>query len=108
MGDYSCLASEVDCYNVATVTVGQSAIVSQKTYICTASHDHQARTFDLLAGPVVIGAHAWVAADAFIGPGVQIGEGAVLGARSVALEDIEEWVVAAGHPARPLKKRSRL
>jgi putative colanic acid biosynthesis acetyltransferase WcaF len=107
MGDFSCLASEVDCYNVASVIVGEKAIVSQKTYICTASHDYQSRTFDLVEGAVVIGAHAWVAAGAFIGPGVRIGDGAVLGARSVALDDIGEWIVAAGHPARPLKKRPR-
>jgi putative colanic acid biosynthesis acetyltransferase WcaF len=53
----------------------------------------------------VIEPQAWVAAEAFVGPGVTVGEGAVLGARGVAFKALEPWTVYAGNPAQPLKKR---
>jgi len=106
MRDFSCVADEVDCYNVAAIELGERAIVSQKSFLCTASHDYQSTSFELLVGPIIIGASAWVAADAFLGPGVRIGEGAVLGARSVAVNDIDDWIVAVGNPARPVGRRT--
>ena len=106
MRDFSCVADEVDCYNVAAIELGERAIVSQKSFLCTASHDYQSTSFELLVGPIIVGARAWVAADAFVGPGVRIGEGAVLGARSVAVDDIDDWIVAVGNPARPVGRRT--
>lgn len=103
--DGACLGNEVDCYNVASVELEERAIVSQKTYLCAATHDYNSKSFAVLAAPISIGKGAWIAADAFIGPGVRIGEGAVIGARSVVVKSIDDWTVAAGHPARPLKKR---
>lgn len=105
--DGSCLAGGVDCYNVARVDLEERAIVSQRTYLCTATHDYTSESFALLAGPISIGRDAWVAAEAFIGPGVRIGEGAVVGARSVVLRSVDDWVVAAGNPARQLKTLAR-
>ena len=58
----------------------------------------------LVTSPIVVGDRAWVAADAFIGPGVTIGEGAVVGARSSVYRDVEPWTVVAGNPARIMKK----
>ena len=106
MRDFSCVGDEVDCYNVAAIELGEKAIVSQKSFLCTASHDYQSPSFDLVVGPIIIGSSAWVAADAFVGPGVRIGEGTVLGARSVAVHDIDDWIVAVGNPARPVGRRT--
>ena len=58
--------------------------------------------------PITIGEQAWVAAEAFVGPGVNVGCGAVLGARGVAVRNLEGWTVYAGNPARPVGKRSFL
>jgi serine acetyltransferase len=55
--------------------------------------------------PIEIEDQAWICADAFVGPGVHIGQGAVLGARASAFRDIEPWTVAGGNPARMIKKR---
>jgi putative colanic acid biosynthesis acetyltransferase WcaF len=57
--------------------------------------------------PINIGDWAWVAADAFVGPGVTIGRGAVVGARSVVVRDVPPDVVVAGNPARILGPRDR-
>jgi acetyltransferase-like isoleucine patch superfamily enzyme len=59
----------------------------------------------LVTAPIVIGRRCWIAADVFIGPGVTIGDGTVVGARSTVLKDLPGWIVAAGTPARPLHAR---
>jgi putative colanic acid biosynthesis acetyltransferase WcaF len=109
MGDHSCLAGRVDCYSVAQITLEAHATVSQYAYLCAATHDYDDPAFPLVARPISIGPHAWVAASAFIGPGVTVGEGAVVGARAVVVRDVAPWAVVAGNPARFLKwRRSRI
>lgn len=105
MGKYACLAPEVDCYNVGKVIVESYATVSQKTYICAASHNIYSKTHELIYEPIIIKSQAWVGADAFIGMGVTIGEGAVIGARSAVFKNVEPWTVVGGNPARFLKNR---
>ena len=56
--------------------------------------------------PIIIGDRAWVAAEAFIGPGVTVGEGAVVGARAAVFKDVEPWTVVGGNPARVIKTRT--
>lgn len=107
MAERSTLAPGVTCYCVAPVRLGAYAIVSQGAHLCTASHDIHDPCFQLVAAPVVLGAHAWICAEAFVGPGVTAGEGAVLGARAAAFRDLAPWTVHGGNPARPLKPRSR-
>lgn len=106
MGRNSCLANDVDCYCVAPVILGEGAIVSQKSFLCTASKDYEDPEFPLLTGRIELQARSWVAADAFIGPGVTIREGAVVGARACVTSDVEAWTVVAGNPARFVKRRS--
>lgn len=105
MGDNSCLSHAVDCYCVAKVTIGANATVSQYSYLCTASHDYTDRTMPLVVAPILIGEKAWITADVFVGPGVTIGDGAVVTARSSVFSDIEPWVVARGNPAVAFKPR---
>lgn len=101
----SCLAPQVDCYCVAPVMIGQGAVVSQYSYLCTASHDHTHPAFPLIAAPISIGAKTWVAADAFIGPGVIVGAGAVVGARATVVKHVAPWTIVAGNPARVVGER---
>ena len=101
----SCLASNVDCYNVDVIKLGTNVTVSQGAYLCTASHDITSRQHTLITAPIIIEDKAWVAADAFVGMGVTIGEGAVVGARAAVFKDIEPWMIVGGNPAKPIKKR---
>jgi putative colanic acid biosynthesis acetyltransferase WcaF len=105
MGEHSCLSHHVECYNVDLVTIGANATVSQFSFLCAASHDYEHPHMPLVTAPIVIGDAAWVAADVFIAPGVRIGNGAVVGARSSVFSDVPEWTVVVGNPARILKKR---
>jgi len=101
----SCLAPEVDCYNVAKITIGANAIVSQKTYLCTASHDITKSNYPLITAPIYIQEQAWVGASAFIGLGVNIKKGAVVGATASVYKDVDPWSVVGGNPAKFIKKR---
>jgi putative colanic acid biosynthesis acetyltransferase WcaF len=106
MATDSCLADGVDCYSVDTVTLGQSAIVSQQAMLCTASHDYNDPEFRLITRPISIGAYAWIGARAFVGPGVNVGDGAVVGAASAVFQSVESWTIVGGNPARILKRRN--
>jgi putative colanic acid biosynthesis acetyltransferase WcaF len=106
MHAYSCLAPEVDCYNVNTVVIGEHSTISQKTYLCTASHDVTKGSNPLITRPIVIGSQAWIGAEVFIGMGVTIGEGAVVGARAAVFKNVEPWNIVGGNPAKFIKKRT--
>lgn len=102
----SCLASNVDCYNVDMITIEAGATVSQGAFLCTASHDISDPSNHLIHQPITVGTRAWIAADAFVGMGVTIGEGAVVGARAAVFRDVEPWTVVGGNPARFIKNRT--
>ncbi len=105
MDAYSCLASDVDCYNVAPIKIGANTTVSQGAYLCTASHDITNPLNPLITAPIVIEDQAWIAAGAFIGMGVTVGQGAVVGARAAVFKEVEPWTVVGGNPAKEIKKR---
>lgn len=107
MEPHSCLADDVDCYSVDRVILGPNAIVSQYAFLCAASHDCDQLEFPLVTAPITLGARSWVAADSFIGPGVTLGEGAVVGARSSVFRNVPPWTIVAGSPARFLRGRKR-
>jgi putative colanic acid biosynthesis acetyltransferase WcaF len=95
------------CYCVAPVVLEEGAIVSQGAHLCGATHAVDGLSFQLVAKPIVIGKGAWIAAEAFVGPGVTAKEGAVLGARGVAFGDLEPHTIYIGNPARALRARGR-
>lgn len=105
MDRFACLASDVDCYNVAPIKIGANSTVSQGAYLCTASHDITNPLNPLITAPIVIEDQAWVAAGAFVGMGVTIGQGAVVGARAAVFKSVEPWSVVGGNPAKFIKKR---
>lgn len=105
MERYACLASDVDCYNVAPIKIGANSTISQGAYLCTASHDTTNPLNPLITAPIVIEDQAWIAAGAFVGMGCTIGQGAVVGARAAVFKDVEPWTVVGGNPAKFIKKR---
>jgi putative colanic acid biosynthesis acetyltransferase WcaF len=105
MGDYSCLSFDTDCYCVAPIRIGAHATVSQYSFLCSATHDESDPNMRLVAKPIVIGDQAWIAADVFVAPGVHVGEGAVVGARSSVFRDLPPWMICLGSPAKPVRAR---
>jgi len=105
MQEYATLAPEVDCYNPGKIIVMSNSTVSQKAYLCAASHDISLSHHPLVISPITIEDQAWVAADAFVGPGTTIGQGAVVGARAVVFKNVAPWTVVRGNPAVFVKDR---
>lgn len=105
LGDYVAVGPGAELYAVDRITVGSMATISQRAFVCTASHDVTRLLKPLTHRPIVIGDAAWVAAEAFVGMGVTIGEGAVVGARAVVTKDVAPWTIVGGNPARFLKRR---
>lgn len=105
MHSYSCLASDVECYNVAPVILGEHVTISQGAMLCTASHDITDPDNRLITAAIEIERNAWIGARAFVGMGITVGEGAVVGACAAVFKNIEPWTVVGGNPAKPLKKR---
>ena len=93
-------------YNVDLVEIGKFAVISQGAHLCTASHAHDSAAFELVTGPIRIEDEAWVAAEAFVGPGVTVGEAAVVGARAVVVKSVDGRAIVAGNPARVVGQRA--
>ncbi len=100
-------ANGVEIYNPAPMHFGSHCIVSQGAYLCGATHDYNSTAFPLLAYSMSFGAYAWICARAAVAPGVQVGEGAVLGMASVATRSLEPWTVYAGNPAVAVRERTK-
>jgi len=105
MGANSSLGPHVDCYNQGNITIGSNTVISQKTYLCASSHDYTKSDFPLILKPITIGNGVWVAADAFIGPGVRIENNAIIAARAVVNKKVDENAVVGGNPAKQIKTR---
>lgn len=104
MGSLSSLGPYVDCYCVDKVIIGSHVTISQYSFLCTATHEYRDPRRPLVTSPIVISDRAWVAACVFIGPGVTVGEHAVVGARASVFRDVDPWTVVGGNPARVIRK----
>jgi putative colanic acid biosynthesis acetyltransferase WcaF len=105
MGPHSGMGEWVDCYNVDRVTLEEGAIVSQYSYLCTASHDISDPGRRLVTAPIRLERMSWVCAGVYVHMGVTVGEGAVAAARAVVVKTVAPWTVVAGNPAKFVKKR---
>ena len=103
--DYSWIGDDVVLYSLGEIKIGKNTVISQKSYICTGGHDYTNPTFEIYAKSINIGDEVWIATDIFVAPGVTIGRGAVVGARSTVLFDLPPGMVCYGNPAKPIKER---
>ncbi len=101
IGDYSWVGDDVVLYSFEAINIGNHSVVSQKSYLCTGSHDIHDPAFGLKTAGITIGDGAWIATDCFIAPGVEIGANAVIGARSSVFTKIPAGQVCWGSPCRP-------
>ncbi|MHA3772802.1 WcaF family extracellular polysaccharide biosynthesis acetyltransferase [Verrucomicrobiota bacterium sgz303538] len=106
IGDQSGVGDRVILYSQDFIRIGRRAVVSQGAHLCAGTHDYNAPGFPLITRPITIGDNVWIAAEVFIHPGVTVADGAVVGARSVVINNLPEWTVCSGFPCQPLKKRT--
>ena len=105
LGEGALLGPGVNCYNQGRIEIGAYTVVSQGAHLCASSHDISDRDFQLVLKPITIGERAWIAAEAFIGPGCVVADGCVIAARAALFGKTEPWGVYSGNPAKLLKMR---
>lgn len=108
IGHRACLGPDVICYNQDNVILEDDVVVSQYSYLCTASHDvNMLNTANdsLIIAPITIKEKAWIGSRAFIGLGVTIGKAAVVGATASVYKDVEDNHIVGGNPAKTIKIR---
>ena len=105
IGDFSWIGDDVVLYSLGDISIGSNAVISQRCYICTGSHDYRSENFDIYAQKITIGSECWLATDVYVSPSVNIGNGTVVGARSSVFKDLPANKVCMGTPAKPIKDR---
>lgn len=106
IGDYSWIGDDVVLYSLGEIEIGNNVVISQRSYICTGSHDYTKIDFPIFAKKITIEDEVWLATDVFVAPGVRIGRGTVVGARSSVFKDLPPGKVCIGNPAKPIKDRA--
>ncbi len=92
-------------YNLGRVTIAESVTISQRVHLCAGTHNYKCKEMTLVKLPIKVCSQAWVCADAFVGPNVEIGERAIVGAASVVMKDIKANEIVGGNPAELIKIR---
>jgi putative colanic acid biosynthesis acetyltransferase WcaF len=106
IGDHAWIGDYATLYSLAAIEIGANAVVSQHAYLCAGTHDYRSPTFDMVVKPIVVEDQAWVAARAFVHPGVRIGRGAIVGAGSVLTGSADPCCIYAGNPAKRIGQRT--
>ena len=107
IGDYSWIGDQVDLYTLGNIIIGKNVVISQKSYLCTGSHDYLNEDFSIFQKPITIQDQVWVASDVFIAQGITIGEGSIVAARSSVFKDIPSNKICAGSPVKIIRERIR-
>lgn len=94
-------------YALGPIAIGSRATISQGAHLCAGTHDYRDPTMPLVKSPIAIGEDAWVCAEAFVAPGIVVGQRAIVGARGVVTRDVAADCIVAGNPARVVKMRTR-
>jgi putative colanic acid biosynthesis acetyltransferase WcaF len=108
IGDFSCIGERVKVYNLGPISIGKQTVISQDVTLCAGTHDYRKPDLPLERPPITIGSGVWVCAEAFIGPGVTIGDNAIVAARAVVIHDVPAGMIVAGNPARVVKPREMI
>ena len=105
IGDYSWIGDDVNLYSLGEIEIGKNVVISQKSYLCTGSHDYLKSEFPIFAKKITIEDECWIATDVFVAPGITIQKATVVGARSSVYINLPSNKVCIGNPAKVVKNR---
>lgn len=103
--DHSWIGDDVNLYTLGEIEIGKNVVVSQKSYICTGSHDYLKPNFPIFAKKITIKDECWLASDVFVAPGITIGKGTVVGSRSSVYKDLPPNKICIGNPVKIIRER---
>lgn len=104
IADNVTIGPNVILYALGKIYIDTGTVISQYAHLCAGTHDYRSVNFELIKGDISIGRQVWVAADAFIGPNVSIGNYSVIAARSVVVRHVDNNVLVAGNPSKIIKR----
>lgn len=105
IGDYSWIGDDVVLYSLGEIEIGANVVISQKSYLCTGSHDYLKPDFPIFAKKIVIEEECWLATDVFVAPGITIEKGTVIGSRSSVYKNMPPNKICTGNPAKIIRER---
>ncbi|MBE9490588.1 MAG: colanic acid biosynthesis acetyltransferase WcaF [Bacteroidetes bacterium] len=105
VGDRVWIGDHVELYSLGEIEIGNDVVISQKSYLCAATHDYTKSSFGIIDKKITIKDQVWLATDVFVAPGITIGQGALIGARSSVFSDMPEGMICVGSPTKPIKLR---
>lgn len=105
VGDQSAIGDRAIIYALGPITLGKQVTVSQYAHLCAGSHEFRQADVALTKPPIKIEDGAWIATEAFVGPGLTVGAYAVAGARAVVTKDVPPNVIVGGNPAKEIGRR---
>ncbi|OLY94963.1 putative colanic acid biosynthesis acetyltransferase WcaF [Cnuella takakiae] len=105
IGDNTWIGDDVVLYSLDQIHIGNNVVVSQKSYLCAGTHNYKEPDFPIYGLPIVVEDECWIATDVYLAPGVTVGRGSIVGARSSVFKDLPSGMVCIGSPAQPIKKR---
>ena len=105
IGNNVWIGDHAELYSLGEIEIGDDVVISQKSYLCAATHDYTKPSFDMIDKKITIEDQVWIATDVFVAPGVRIKRGALVGARSSVFSDMPEGMICVGSPAKPVKPR---
>ena len=108
LGDYVWIGDDVSILSLAEVKIASHCCISQRSFLCTGSHDFESETFDLVVKPITIEESCWVGAQCFIGPGVLMSEGSRSLAGAVVVRNTDRETTVGGVPAKVVSTRPLL
>jgi len=100
--DRACLGDRSNIYSLGEIEILEHATVAQEVYLCTGSHAFDRPELNLVTSKITVGEHCFIGARAFIMPGVEIGERAIIGACSVVTKSVPPQTIMAGNPAKKI------
>lgn len=107
LGEQVLIGPGARLYNQGVIRIGAWSVISQRAHLCASTHQIDDPNFQLECRPIAVGERCWVAAEAFVGPGVTMGDGAVLAARGALFEDATADGIYRGNPATLVRQRTR-
>jgi maltose O-acetyltransferase len=89
------------------LVIGRNVTIAREAMIWTMHHDYNDPGFRCVGGSVTVGDYAWICSRAIVLPGVRIGEAAVVASGAVVTNDVADYVVVGGVPARQIATREK-
>lgn len=105
IGEQAAIGDHAILYALGPIQIGARATISQYAHLCAGTHDWRDPAMPLVKAPILVGKEAWVCANALVGPGVTVGDRAIVGAGAVTMKDVEAGMIVAGNPAKKIAER---